>query len=102
MISLEHLQNTDVYRPTANCACAACRFAVREHFIKGNRDGLKMIDRRLGETLKAERGKISLRAVSRAAGLSAPFISDCERGRRVPTKPTLGKILLAIKELKAQ
>jgi transcriptional regulator with XRE-family HTH domain len=38
--------------------------------------------------------------VAEKAGISAPYLSDIERGRRAPPRSTLEKLLVAIKHLK--
>lgn len=48
----------------------------------------------LGEHIRAKRKalSISLRELSRRAGITAPYLSDVELGRRFPSVPMLRKI----------
>lgn len=48
----------------------------------------------MGQRLRElrERAGFSLREVAKAAGISAPFLSDVELGRRFPTNETLALI----------
>lgn len=48
----------------------------------------------MGQRLRElrERSGLSLREVAKAAKISAPFLSDVERGRRFPTNETLALI----------
>ncbi len=44
--------------------------------------GVVADDREIGKALKTERGKLSLREVSRRMGVSAAYVCDLEHGKR--------------------
>lgn len=54
--------------------------------------------KKLGHAMRQERQQhgISLRAVARAIGRSAMFVSDCERGNRMMSRADLTNYLYAI------
>ena len=58
-----------------------------------------MIDISLGQRLRELRDKadLSLRELGKKAGISAPFLSDIELGRRFPSDEILAKLARALK-----
>jgi hypothetical protein len=102
MTALDHLQNPNS-RIHPNCACLGCilrrktRYEATQH--KAQQAQLHAFNVRIGTTLKALRGEIPLRALGLAAGVSAPFLSECENGTRSMTPETAVKILKAIEHL---
>lgn len=59
----------------------------------------KMLDKSLGEVIRALRDKagLSLRELAKSVDVSAPFLSDVELGRRYPSEEVLGKVAKALK-----
>lgn len=57
-----------------------------------------MIDKSLGEVIRALRDKadLSLRELADKVGVTAPFISDIELGKRYPADDKLAKIAQAL------
>ena len=58
-----------------------------------------MIEVSLGQRLRELRDKadLSLRELAKRIGVSAPFLSDIELGRRFPSAEILGKLARALK-----
>ena len=60
---------------------------------------LHMIETSLGQRLRELRDKadLSLRELAKRTGISSPFLSDIELGRRFPSEEILGKLAAALK-----
>ena len=58
-----------------------------------------MANETLGETIRnlREKAGLSLRELAKRAGVSAPFMSDVELGRRYPSDDVLGVIATCLK-----
>ena len=59
---------------------------------------LHMIETSLGQRLRELRDKadLSLRELAKRSGISSPFLSDIELGRRFPSEEILGKLAAAL------
>jgi transcriptional regulator with XRE-family HTH domain len=57
-----------------------------------------MIETSLGQRLRELRDKadLSLRELAKRSGISSPFLSDIELGRRFPSEEILGKLAAAL------
>src|SRR5262249_4666678 len=58
----------------------------------------KMIEISLGQRLRELRDKadLSVRELAKRIGVSSPFLSDIELGRRFPSEEVLGKLAAAL------
>jgi transcriptional regulator with XRE-family HTH domain len=59
---------------------------------------LHMIETSLGQRLRElrDRADLSLRELAKRSGISSPFLSDIELGRRFPSEEILGKLAAAL------
>ena len=57
-----------------------------------------MIETSLGQRLRElrDRADLSLRELAKRSGISSPFLSDIELGRRFPSEEILGKLAAAL------